>query len=213
VLPLGTLNHFAKDLGIPLELEEAIRTVVNGHTRAVDVAEVNGRVFLHNSSLGLYPRIVMHREAQEEQLKRGKWPAFAWGAVLAFRRFPFLHLRVCVEDRELDRKTAFVFVGNNEYHMAGFRIGGRTHLDRGKLGLYLTHRTGRFGLFRLALHALVGRLNQANDFDAFYVEEASIESRRKHLLLAIDGEVTRMEPPPHYRSRPGALRVIVPTDH
>ncbi|HLC14562.1 MAG TPA: diacylglycerol kinase family protein [Chthoniobacterales bacterium] len=213
VLPLGTLNHFAKDLGIPLELEEAIRTVVNGHTRAVDVAEVNGRVFINNSSLGLYPRIVMHREAQEEQLKRGKWPAFAWATVLAFRRFPFLHLRVCVEDRELDRKTAFVFVGNNEYHMAGFRIGGRTHLDRGKLGLYLTHRTGRFGLFRLALHALVGRLNQANDFDAFYVEEASIESRRKHLLLAIDGEVARMEPPLHYRSRPGALRVIVPTDH
>jgi diacylglycerol kinase family enzyme len=97
--------------------------------------------------------------------------------------------------------------------MAGFRIGGRTHLDRGKLVLYLTHRTGRFGLLRLALHALVSRLNQANDFDAFYVEEASLESRRMHLLLAIDGEVARMEPPLHYRSRPGALRVIVPTDH
>jgi diacylglycerol kinase family enzyme len=210
VLPLGTLNHFAKDLGIPLELDGAVHALANGQIKAVDVAEVNGRVFINNSSLGIYPHIVVHRDSQQEQLHRGKWPAFAWATVLAFRRFPFLRVRICVEDRELDRKTTFLFVGNNEYEMAGFRIGARPHLDSGKLGVYTTHRTGRFGLLRLGGRALLGRLDQAKDFDAFSVTEGTIESRHKRLLVATDGEVRSMEPPLHYRSRPGALQVIAP---
>ena len=210
VLPLGTLNHFAKDIGIPLELDAAVRILANGHTELVDVAEVNGRVFINNSSLGIYPRIVVDRDRQQQQLNRDKWSAFAWATVLAFRRFPFLRLRICIEGQELDRKTAFLFVGNNEYVMSGFGIGGRSHLNSGKLGLYLTHRAGRFGLLRLALRALFGRLSQAKDFDAFAVEEATIESRRTRLLVAMDGEITYMQPPLCYQSRPGALRVIVP---
>jgi diacylglycerol kinase family enzyme len=210
VLPLGTLNHFAKDIGIPLAIDAAVRTLANGRTKPVDVAEVNGRVFINNSSLGIYPRIVVHRDRQQHQLNRSRWSAFGWATVLAFRQFPFLRLRICVEGRELHRRTAFLFVGNNEYVMSGFGIGGRSHLNGGKLGLYLTHRTGRFGLLRLALHALFGRLSQAKDFDAFTVDEATIESRHKRLLVATDGEVTQMQPPLHYRCRPGALRVIVP---
>lgn len=210
VLPLGTWNHFAKDLGLPLALDAAARTLAEGHTKRIDVAEVNGRVFVNNSSLGIYPRIVVHRHQQQEQLNRGKWPAFVWATVLAFRRFPFLRLRIGVEGRELDRKTAFLFVGNNEYLMSGFQIGGRSGLNSGKLWLYLTHRTGRFGLIRLALRALFGRLSQAKDFDAFCVDEAVIETRHKRLLVATDGEVTSMEPPLRYCSRPGALHVIVP---
>jgi diacylglycerol kinase family enzyme len=210
VLPLGTLNHFAKDVGIPLALEAAVRTLASGCTELLDVAEVNGRVFINNSSLGIYPHIVVHRDRQQEELNRGKWSAFAWATVLAFRRFPFLRLRICVESQELDRETAFLFVGNNEYEMSGFRIGGRSRLNSGKLGLYLTHRTSRFGLLRLALRALFGSVNQAKDFDAFSVDEATIESRHKRLLVATDGEVTEMQPPLLYRCRPGALRVIVP---
>jgi diacylglycerol kinase family enzyme len=210
VLPLGTLNHFAKDVGIPLGIHAAVRTLANGRTEPVDVAEVNGRVFINNSSLGIYPRIVVHRDRQQDQLNRSKWSAFAWATVLAFRRFPFLRLRICVEGQELDRRTAFLFVGNNEYVMSGFGIGSRSHLNSGKLGLYLTHRTGRFGLLRLAVHALLGRLSQAKDFDAFTVDGAKVESHHKRLLVATDGEVTQMQPPLQYRSRPGALRVIVP---
>lgn len=210
VLPLGTLNHFAKDLGIPLDLNDAARTIMDNHSINVDVAEVNDEVFINNSSLGMYPHIVARREAQQEQLNRGKWPAFAWATVLAFKRFPFLQLRVRVEGKELERKTAFLFVGNNHYEMAGFRTGGRASLQDGKLGLYLTHGTGRIGLLRLALHALFGRLNQADDFEAYSVEEAVIESHRSSLLVARDGEVTRMKPPLRYRIRAGALRVLVP---
>ncbi|HEX8253195.1 MAG TPA: diacylglycerol kinase family protein [Thermoanaerobaculia bacterium] len=210
VLPLGTLNHFAKDLAIPLDLAAAVETIVRGRVAEVDVGEVNGRVFINNSSLGLYPRIVAHRQEQQEQLARGKWAAFAWATLGALRRFPFLDLRITLEGEKLVRRTAFLFVGNNEYQIAGFNLGGRKCIDRGNLGLYLTHRTGRFGLFRLGLHALFGRVEQAADFDAFCVQEATIESHRPRLLVATDGEVASIATPLYYRVRPRALRVMVP---
>jgi diacylglycerol kinase family enzyme len=210
VLPVGTLNHFAKDMGIPLDLEGAVRTIVEGNVAAVDVGEVNGRVFINNSNLGLYPRIVSRREAQQQRLSRGKWPAFFWAVIQALRRFPFLDLRLAFEGQKIFRRTAFLFVGNNEYEIAGFNLGSRGCLNAGKLGLYLTHRTGRLGLFRLAFHALFGRVDQARDFDAFCVTEARIETRKDRLLVALDGEIQRMETPLHYRTRPAALKVLVP---
>jgi diacylglycerol kinase family enzyme len=108
VLPLGTLNHFAKDLGIPLELEGAVHAVVHGRVSEVDIGVVNGRVFVNNSGLGIYPQVVAEREAEQERHGTGKWPAFARAALGAFRRYPFLKLRVHVEGEERLLKTAFV---------------------------------------------------------------------------------------------------------
>jgi diacylglycerol kinase family enzyme len=210
VLPAGTLNHFAKDLGIPLELEAAIRTIKENHVAAVDVGEINGRIFINNSSFGIYPQIVARREAQQQRLARGKWLAFFWATIQALRRFPFLDLKIAFEGREIVRRTAFLFVGNNEYKIAGFELGSRACIDAGRLGLYLTGGTGRLGLFRLAFHALFGRVDQARDFDVFCVTEARIETRKRRLLVACDGEVERMETPFYCRIRPGALRVFVP---
>jgi diacylglycerol kinase family enzyme len=210
VLAVGTLNHFAKDLGLPLDLESAIETIVAGEVVAVDVGEVNGRIFINNSSLGLYPRIVSNRQAQQQRLARGKWTAFFWATIQALRRFPFLDLRITLDGEVLSRRTAFLFVGNNEYEIAGFNLGSRMCLNAGKLGLYLTRSTGRLGLFRLAFHALFGRVDQAKDFDAFCVTEARIETGKRRVLVARDGEVDRIETPLSYRIRPAALRVLVP---
>ena len=163
VLPLGTLNHFAKDLKIPLDLEGAAKTAMSGRVTKVDVGEVNGRIFLNNSSLGLYPTIVSEREKQQS-LGSGKWPAFVWAAVAAFRRYPFLHVRLAAGGQEFDLRTPFVFVGNNEYLMQRLVMGGRQHLDQGLLSVYVTNRTGRWGLVRLALRALLGRLHDEKDF-------------------------------------------------
>jgi diacylglycerol kinase family enzyme len=212
VLPIGTLNHFAKDLGIPLELEAAVRNVMHGRVLAVDAGEVCGKIFINNSSLGIYPQIVSRREAQQQHLSRGKWPAFFWATVQALRRFPFLDLRIALDNRQINRRTAFLFVGNNEYEIAGFKLGSRACVNAGKLGLYVTRRTGRFGLFRLAFHALFGRVDQAKDFDVFCVTEARIETRKRRLRVARDGEVEWMESPLDYRIRPGVLRVLVPNE-
>jgi diacylglycerol kinase family enzyme len=211
VLPLGTLNHFAKDMGIPLDVEEAVRNIAEGRTVAVDVGEVNGKIFLNNSSLGLYPSIVRRRERLQERLGRGKWPAFLWAALSVMRLYPFMRVRLSADGRDFVRKTPFVFIGNNEYQMESFNIGGRACLDAGRLSLYVTHRTGRAGLALLALRALAGRLREAKDFDFLCAREILVETRRpKRIRVATDGEVNIMQMPLQYRVRPGALRVIVP---
>lgn len=211
VLPLGTLNHFAKDLRIPLELDAAAAVVCEGHVARVDAGEVNGRVFINNSSLGLYPRIVRRREKMQAREGSGKWPAFARAALAVLRRYPFLRVRLNADGREIVRLTPFVLIGNNEYEMDGLSLGGRRRLDSGRLSLYVAHRTGRLGLLWLAVRALFGRLREARDFDALSAEEIWVGTPRpRKLPVAIDGEVTLMKTPLHYRALPGALRVITP---
>lgn len=210
ILPLGTLNHFAKDLQIPLELDQAIATIAAGNWITIDTGEVNGRLFLNNSGIGMYPDIVRDREHQQHRLGRGKWLAFAAATWTALRRYPFLTARLVVDGREHVRRTPFIFIGNNEYSISGFTLGERTSLRDGMLSLYVTHRTSRLGLFRLALHSLFGSLHQARDFDALSARELVIETRRRRLHVATDGEVTRMQTPLQYRIRPHSLRVIVP---
>jgi YegS/Rv2252/BmrU family lipid kinase len=209
VLPLGTMNHFAKDLGIPLDIEGAVGTIVAGHAVRVDVGEVNGRIFLNNSSLGLYPRIIRERQRQQ-RLGWGKWPAYVWAAFTVLRRYPFLEIRLSVEGRELTDRTPFVFVGNNEYQMDRLTIGSRASLDTGHLSIYAASHTGRLGLLRLALRALLGGLRQDRDLLAFAAADLRVDTRRKRVRVALDGEVVVMEPPLYYRVRPAALRVLAP---
>lgn len=210
VLPLGTLNHFAKDLNIPLDLAGAAQNLITGEATQVDIGEVNGHVFINNSSLGLYPSIVRHREKQQERLGRGKWFAAVWATLKVFRRYPLFSVRLSADGQEFRRRTPFVFIGNNEYQMDTFNLGARSCLDAGHLSLHLTRDIGRFGLVRLAFSALFGRLREAKDFDMLCAREVWIETRRKHLRVATDGEVNNMESPLHYRIRPAALRVIAP---
>ena len=213
VLPLGTLNHFARDLKIPLDLESAARVCLEGREARVDVGEVNGLVFLNNSSLGLYPNIVRHREKQQERLGRGKWPAFLWATLAILKRYPFLNVRLSTDDQRLIRRTPFVFIGNNEYQMESLQIGARSCLDKGELSLYVAHHTGRLGLLRLGFRALFGGLRDEKDFDAVCTKEVWVETHRpKRLRVAIDGEVTVITTPLHYRTRPGTLRVLIPKE-
>jgi len=211
VLPLGTLNHFARDLGIPTDLQQAARTIITGRTIEVDAAEVNNRIFLNNSSLGLYPMIVREREKQQ-RLGFQKWPAFIWATIQALRRNPFLDVRLRVNNHLLDRTTPFVFVGNNEYAMDLFNIGSRDRLDQGELSIYITHATSRLKLIALALRAAVGRLRNDKDFLEFRSDEVRIQTARKRVRVAFDGEIEVMEAPLQYRVRSRALRVIVPQD-
>jgi diacylglycerol kinase family enzyme len=212
VLPLGTLNHFAKDAGIPLALDEAIANVANGVRKKVDVGEVNDKIFLNNSSLGLYPDIVRDREKQQSRLGRSKWLAALWAAIGALRRYPFLSVRLTMDDgSDHARRTPFVFIGNNAYTMQGFSIGARDALDDGMLSLYVAQRPGRLALLRLGWCALWGRLAQERDFDVLSTRKLDIETRHTRIRVATDGEVTVMQTPLRYRIRPGALSVIVPS--
>jgi diacylglycerol kinase family enzyme len=210
ILPLGTFNHFAKDLRIPLELEDAARTIVANHQVMVDVGEVNGRIFLNNSSIGLYPAIVRQRETLRKRLGRSKPQAMLWATMAVLRRHPFLDVRLRLGGKEQQRRSAFIFIGNNAYAMEGFEIGTRACLDNGCLSVYLAQRRGRWALLALAARALLGRLREAGDFEALTTSALRIETRHARLPVSTDGEVTVMELPLDYRARPRALRVIVP---
>jgi diacylglycerol kinase family enzyme len=210
VIPKGTLNHFAKDLGVPLEIPEAARLIVTGRPRPIDVGEVNDRIFVNNSSIGLYPQVVRHRDKVQEQLGHGKWYAMLLAIIAIFRRFPLVRLRLIVNGETWLRTTPFVFVGNNQYQIERLQLGQRTSLEKGDLCVYFPNRTGRLGMLRLALRALIGRLRQDRDFNALCTTELWIDTQRTRLPVALDGEVEHVVPPLHYRIRPKSLKVILP---
>lgn len=210
VLPLGTLNHFAKDLGLPLALEEAVRVLALGRRARIDLGEVNGRRFLNNASLGIYPDIVRERRWQQQRLGRSKFSALIWATLAALSRAPLLSLRLELDDRVQACRAPFVFVGNNEYRMEGFRIGTRERLDGAHLSIYTTSHCHAGGLIKLAVRALVGRLRQADDFTALRARTLRVETSRNRLLVATDGELSLMQTPLEFRILPAALDVIVP---
>ena len=211
VMPLGTRNHFSKDLGIPQDMAGAVAVIAAGHTRQVDLGEVNGRIFINNSSIGLYPRIVRHREAQQERLGRGKWYAAFLAAIRVFRRSPFYRVRFKLDGHSFLRKVPFVFVGNNLYEMDIYNIGSRQSLDRGLLSVYFLHRGGRWGVLELLFRTLIGRLKQWRDFEEIETEAITINTSKKKIMVALDGEVTVMKTPLEYRIVPKALTVIAPS--
>ncbi len=210
ILPLGTLNHFARDLGVPAELDAAVAVIAAGHRIDVDVGEVNGRLFLNNASLGIYPDIVRDRTRQQRRLGRGKYWAMLWATLAVMRRSPFLRLKVLMDGAPMLFRSPFVFIGNNEYVMEGFQIGTRASVSTGKLSVYTTQRCTRGGLFGLALRALFGRLHQADDFSMASARSLSVQSRKNRLWVATDGELAAMTTPLEFRVRPGALTVVVP---
>ena len=210
IMPLGTRNHFSKDLGIPQDIAGAVAVIARGYTREVDLGEVNGSIFINNSSIGLYPRIVRRREAQQERLGRGKWYAAFLAAIRVFRRSPFYRVRFKLDGHSFLRQVPFVFVGNNLYEMDLYNIGSRQRLDRGLLSVYFLHHGGRLGVLELLFRTLIGRLKQWRDFEEIETETITITTRRKKIMVALDGEVVRMYTPLEYRIVPQALTVIVP---
>ena len=209
ILPLGTLNHFARDLNIPVQLADAVNVVVNGHERRVDAGEVNGHLFVNNSSLGIYPRLVREREALQAK-GNGKWVAFARAIGPVLRGYSQLQIEVgrggaC----PYRHATPFVFIGNNKYRLDGWRIGSRDTIDTGKLWICTAPGKGPIGLLALAFAALAGRVEQGGG-QAFETGECWINSRKRYLHVATDGEVRRLATPLHFRSLPGAIRIMAP---
>lgn len=208
VVPLGTLNHFAKDLGVA-DVDTALDVIAAGHTEHVDVGEVNGRVFVNNSSIGLYPEIVVERDQERRDHHRGKWPAMIRAAVRILLRFPLLHVAIALAGKVMSARTPFVFVGNNAYSLDVGALGSRRRLDRGQLAIVTVKSTGRLHMLWVLLRAVLER-SEPEDFESHAVERADIVTTKRSLKVALDGEVVRMRPPLQYRTRPGALRVFAP---
>jgi len=210
VLPLGTLNHFARDLGIPTGLDDAMQVLSHHTVTAVDAAEVNGRIFINNSGLGLYPATLALREQKQQDSGWRKWPAHVWAALKALARYRMLTILVEAGGRALVRTTPMVFIGNNDYRMQGLALGSRPRIDGGRLCLVIPHRTGRLRLLWFSLRALFGTRYPERELDHIHTDTVRIESGHERLRVALDGEVARIPTPLTFRILPRSLHVAVP---
>lgn len=211
IIPLGTLNHFAKDLGIPISVDEAVAVIAAGETRPVDVGEVNGQIFINNSSIGIYPYLVLDRERQRRRQGLSKWPAMIVAGLRAMRHFPIRRLSIRAEGSEEPYRSPCVFVGNNKYGLTGLSLGRRERLDEGRLCLFVAKQQSAMALLGLVMRCILGLLDQDRDLKIAESTELEVGSRHRKLLVALDGEVESIRAPLHYRTRPGALRVFAPS--
>jgi diacylglycerol kinase family enzyme len=210
ILPLGTRNHFARDLGIPLHLGEAAEVIAKGVPRDVDLAEVNGETFINNSSIGIYPYLVLDRERRRAHHKIAKWIAMVPALFRMARQFPRRRLALSAEGWTRPYRTPCLLIGNNEYGMEFPTLSRRHHLDQGKLSVYVVKQRRPLGFFWMIWRMAFGKVSQARDIESFRLSDLEVRSKTSRLPVALDGEVEFMHPPLHYRTRPGTLRVIVP---
>jgi YegS/Rv2252/BmrU family lipid kinase len=210
VLPLGTLNHFARDLGVPDDVDAAIDAIAGGHERRVDVATANDRLFLNNASLGLYATMVVDRERQQRRLGRGKWSALLRATLAALRDPDAFEVAIEADGREMRRRTPFVFVGNNDYIVQGTDAGRRARLDDGLLSVYVLRPRTAGGLLWLGLRTLLFGTAGARDLDVFVTAALEVRAGRPRLPMARDGEAGETDTPVRFAVRPRALRVFAP---
>jgi len=209
ILPLGTLNHFAKDVGVPLDVDDAIRAIARGRTVRVDVGVVNGHPFINNASVGMYASLTAERLAMQ-RFGRRKWLAHALAAARVWRRYHRLHVHLRADGRERTVPTPFVFVGNNEYKLSGLELGGRKRLDGGRLHVCMAPGMPRRRVVRMIIIAIFGDVSRLEGFESLTASEVTLDAGTARLRLSLDGEVSTFDSPLEFRIRPRALRVIVP---
>lgn len=194
VLPLGTFNHFARDLGLPLDWRAAFEIALNGAKRQVDTVHVNNRFFVNNVSIGLYPELVAKREERGRNASR--WKSLVYAAIATLRKYPHVTLGIETDYlHEVIRTHVFV-VSNNSYDLS--RIGveaPRNTLEEGRLSVYWLPNVSRLKMARFLANYFAGRVTKTPGFRSFRTLHLRAQSRRKHLHLGIDGEFAIMKPP------------------
>ncbi|MGN6589077.1 MAG: diacylglycerol/lipid kinase family protein [Sphingomicrobium sp.] len=210
ILPLGTLNHFARDLGIPDKLEEAAKVIASRKDRLVDVAEMNGRIFINNSAIGLYPLMVRDREVQQERRGRNKKLALIIASARTLVRFGHQRLTLTVNDEKARVDTPLLFVGNNDYRVDIGAPGQRERVDDGRLSVFVMRKKTRSGFIAASVRALFNRARPDDMVQLEDVQRLKVASHRGALAISLDGEVVRESPPLDYKIRAKALRVIAP---
>ena len=210
LLPGGTMNILARDLGLPQELEAAADVILGGRTRAIDVAYVNEHPFLCNSAIGLMPHLARTREKLREVSWWRKWPTVLRQAIRLIRTYPRLHVKIATGHETRHFRTRAIAISNNPLLDAQGPIPPRETLDAGKLGIYIARDTSRWAVVRLAARMMAGTWQQDETVACLSIESAVLSLDRPRLLSVMnDGEPTQLYTPLHYSIRPRALHVLV----
>jgi len=213
ILPLGTHNHFARQLGIPRDLAGAVHILTQGRREKVDLGAVNGHIFLNNASIGLYPSLVRTREHAQQRHGLPKWLANLPASWAALRRLRHHRLIIAAEGMAQEVRTPLLFVGNNLYALEAGQVGERKALDEARLSLYAVAGRSRLGALWFGLRVLAGRADLRRDFAiAETCPTLTVHAHAGNVHVALDGEVMRLESPLRFEIRPRALQVIAPVD-
>jgi diacylglycerol kinase family enzyme len=208
---LGTLNHFARDAGIPTDIDEAAALIAAGKARRIDVGEMNERIFVNNSAIGLYPLMLVQRDLQRKRLGRNKRLAMIVASLRMLVRFNHYRLTLTVNEERTGRiDTPLLFVGNNEYRVDLGAPGQRKRLDAGELDVLVMRKKTRRGFIAASIRALLDRSRSDDMVRLDGVKRLRVSSHRRHLAVSLDGEVVRAKQPLEYRIKSKALRVIAP---
>ena len=209
VLPMGTFNHFAKDLGIPADLDEAVTFLAEAEVTSIDVGDVNGRIFVNNASSGVYPEMVANRDEIRQRWGWGKIRAAPVAIARTLRRLPVHHLQLTVDESPpLTIDTPLLFVGNGSFDDHGIRVGRRTSLEDHRLCAYVIDTTSRWRLVINAIRARLGGVAAAPLMMRYSGEQMTVVSDEQSLAIALDGEPTDLRVPLRFRARPAALRML-----
>jgi undecaprenyl-diphosphatase len=205
VVPGGTLNHFARDLGIE-SVDDAIRAVREGDVAEVDVGRLDRRQFLNTASFGAYPELVDARERLEGRI--GKWPAL----VVALARVLWRAAPCAVELDGRPRRIWMIFIGNCRYHPSGFAPSWRERLDDGHFDIRVVDAHQPFSRVRLLFAVLSGRLGRCRVYEQRAATSLHVRSLDGPLRLAADGETFDGPEELTIEKMPQRLAVVVPRD-
>jgi len=209
VIPCGTLNHFARDAGIPGDLDEAIAVLAAGRTRLLDVGDLNGYIFINNASIGAYPRMVWERNrARKKGLPRPL--AMTVAVMKTWFDLRSIAVRLSVDGVDMVRSSPFIFIGNSEYEVEGTSIGSRTTMTDGKLSLYLAPKFGRVDALLVPARVLLRTLEEHEKFEAVSAAAITIEPSDRRVTVALDGEIRTFDAPLRFSVRHDMLRTILP---
>jgi diacylglycerol kinase family enzyme len=213
VLPSGTLNHFAKDHGIPVDLAKAVTAAGGEITIAIDAGRVGDTLFLNTSSIGAYVSFVRRRERLEKEL--GYRLASLVAAIRTFSVMPTIAVELEVEGKAMTYRTPLVFIGVGERELQLPSLGKR--VTDGKRGLHVIVVRGRrkARLLATAMAAIsrgVETAAQAPELDSFIVDKCTIRMRRSRVPVALDGEEEIMTLPLEYRLERDILRLVKGAD-
>lgn len=211
LLPLGTFNYLAREHAVPLELDQAVRTLMHGTPRSVAMGEVNGRLFFNNASFGLYTTLIHRREEAKRRFGRHRIVA-ALSLIAALMRGQRPFSIQIVTDQQLvsRRETSLVFVAANEFQLARLGLQETAERKGNGLAVVLLKPTHWLQRLRMLLRAALKQLDEDGRLDAFCAWEFDVHSRRAVIEVIVDGEARRLAQPLRFRAVRDAVTLIVP---
>ena len=210
VLPLGTFNYFARGLGLSEVPEEAAAQLTRGRAVTIALCSVNGRVFLNNASLGIYPDILKERERIYARWGRRRLMAH-WSVVKTFLRFQRpLKLRVEADGQVQEVRTPLLFVARSAYQLEIFGLSGGDAIHHDKMAVLLGRGGSRATLFKLAWRLVTRSMKEGRDYDLIQASRLRVETASRRSLLAYDGEKRREDSPFDFRMQDNALPLLLP---